>query len=175
MPQSFSQMKINSDELNWSNEAGLLKYNNAPTILLWYKSLEILLMTMDELTGIEKTNEILQAYGFRLGQLVGQNYSGRDDLENILIEYSDLYRNAGWGNVKISTFSKEEKRVVLELHNSWEKIVFKNISKEQETIILPNLWAGLMSELLKENMEYTLLSKSLNGADYEELHMFAQN
>ncbi|MCZ8537352.1 hypothetical protein M9R32_09185 [Paenisporosarcina quisquiliarum] len=174
MPQSFSQMKINSDEFNWSNEEGLLKYNEVPTILIWYKSLEILLMTMDELTGIEKTNDVLQAFGFRLGQMVGQNYSGRNDLENILIEYSDLYRNAGWGNVKISTFSKEEKRVVLELHNSWEKIVFKNLSKEQESIILPNLWAGLMSELLQENMEYKLLRKSSIGDEYEELQMFAQ-
>lgn len=172
MSASISQMKINSDEINWRNEQGLLTYNNFPAIIIWNDTLEILMKTIDEIAGEEKTNKILKTFGKRLGFMVSQSYSDRTDLDNLLIEFSDLYRNAGWGNVKFTTFSKEEKRVVIEIHHSWEETVFKSINMEQESVFLPSFWISLIRDLLKENLSYTILKKSENGIEFDEIQMF---
>jgi hypothetical protein len=172
MSASFSQMKINSDEFNWRNEQGLLTYNNLPAIIIWNQALEILMMSIDEIAGEEKTNEILKAFGKRLGIMVSQSYSDRTDLDNLLIEFCDLYRNAGWGNAKITTFSKEDKRVVIEIHHSWEESVFKSINKEQECVFLPSFWISLIRDLMKVNMSYTILKKSINEIEFDEIQMY---
>lgn len=77
-----------------------------------------------------------------MGVIASKYFFERMDLENILIQFSDIYRNAGWGNVKITKFSKEDSRVIIELHNSWEHRVFKSINKDQECIIMPSYWTG---------------------------------
>ncbi len=174
MPASISQMKINSDEFNWRNEKGLLTFNDAPAIIILNQTLEILMMSINEIAGREKTNEILKKFGKDLGIKVSQSFSNRNDLENILIEFSDFYRNAGWGNVKITTFSKDEKRVVLEIHHSFEETVFKSMNKEQECIILPSFWISLIRNLLKEDMSYTIVKKSVNGIEFDEVKMFLE-
>lgn len=174
MGNSSSQIKINSDEFNWKNKEGILIFNDEPSIIMWNKTLEILIKTLDEVAGIEKSNEVLEIFGYRLGSLVSQSYAGRSDLENILIEFSDFHRNAGWGNVKITTFSKQEKRIEIELHNSWENHVFKSINKKQKCIILPSFWVGFMSELMKENMSYSISENTKNGIEFNELQIFVK-
>lgn len=172
MGNSISQIKINSDKINWKNNEGVLTLNDEPSIIMWNKTLEILIKTLDEVAGIEKSNEVLKIFGYRLAYLVSQSYAGRSDLENILIEFSDFYRNAGWGNVKITMFSKLEKRIVIELYNSWEDHVFKSINKEQKLIILPSFWVGFMSALIKENMSYSISENTKNGIEFNELQIF---
>ena len=170
MSATFLQMKINSDEFNWKNEQGLLTYNNLPAIIIWYQALEILMMSIDEIAEEEKTIKILKTFGKRLAYMVSQSYSGRTDLDNVLIEFSDLYRNAGWGNVKIPTFSKEEKRVILEIHHSWEDVVFK--SKKHESTFFPSFWVNLIQYLFNEEMDYSISKKSVNGNEIDEIQMF---
>lgn len=175
MPDSVTQFSINSDEFIWKKERGLFYQNDASAIVLWDTAIEILLKTMDEHLDFEKSNTILKDFGFRMGVMVSQYYSERMDLENILIQFSDIYRNAGWGNVKITTFSKEEKLVIIELHNSWEHRVFESINRDQECIILPNYWTGFMSELLKEDLSYSITGKTRNGIDYSEIQLFKKD
>ena len=170
MSASFSQMKINSDEFNWKNEQGLLTCNNLPAIIIWNEALEILMMSIDEIAGEEKTTKILKIFGKHLGYRISQSYSERTDLENVLIEFTDLYRNAGWGNVKITTFSKKEKRAIFEIHHSWEEVVFK--SKEHESIFFPSFWVSLIQNLLKEEMDYSISRKNVNGNEFDEIQMF---
>ncbi|MGB2992847.1 MAG: hypothetical protein WBB47_09445 [Paenisporosarcina sp.] len=170
MSASFSQMKINSDEFNWKNEQGLLTYNNLPAIIIWDQALEILMMSIEEIAGEEKTTKILKTFGKRLGYMVSQSYSGRTDLDNVLIEFGDLYRNAGWGSVKITTFSKAEKRIILEIHHSWEEVVFK--AKKHENIFFPTFWVSLIQYLLNEEMDYSISKKSVNGNEFDEIQMF---
>ena len=170
MSASFSQMKINSDEFNWKNDQGLLTYNNLPAIIIWDQALEILMMSIDEIAGEEKTTDILKTFGKRLGYMVSQSYSGRTDLDNVLIEFSDLYRNAGWGNVKITTFSKEEKKIILEIYHSWEDVVFQSI--KHESTFFPSFWVNLIQYLLNEEMDYSISKKSINGNEFDEIQMF---
>lgn len=145
MRDSTLQMKINSDEYKWENEEGLLTYNDRHAIIVRNESLAILIKTLDEVAGSEKSKEVLEVFGYRVGMMVSQSFSNRNDVENILIQFSDYYRNAGWGIAKISAFSIEDKHVVVELHNSWEHRVLKSMNKEQECIFMPSFWAGLMS------------------------------
>jgi hypothetical protein len=63
MSASFSQMKINSDELKWRNEQGKLTFNNSPSIILSINALEILMVSIDEIAGEEKKKEILETFG----------------------------------------------------------------------------------------------------------------
>ena len=172
MSASFSEMKINSDELKWRNEHGKLTFNNAPSIILSIDAIEMLMKTLDETVGEEKTNEILLSVGKRLGASISQSYSERTDLTNILIEFCDIYRNAGWGNVKITTFSKDEKRVVLEIHHSWEESVHQSRNKKAQCIFLPSFWVSLIQNLLNEEMDYSISRKNVNGNEFDEIQMF---
>lgn len=174
MSASFSQMKINSDELKWRNEHGKLTYNNAASIILSLDAIEMLMNTIEENVGEEKTNEILLTLGKRLGASISQSYSERTDLTNILIEFCDIYRNAGWGNVKITTFSQDEKRVVLEIHHSWEESVQESRGKKAKAqcMFLPSLWISLIQDLLNEELDYSISKKSVNGNEYDEIQMF---
>ena len=174
MPDSITEFSINRDEFIWKKERGLFFQNDASAIVLWDLAIEILLQTLDEHVDIEKSNTILKDFGFRMGALVSKYYSERMDLEDILIQFSDIYRNAGWGNVKITKFSKEDRQVIIELHNSWEHRVFKAINKNQECIIMPNYWTGFMSELMKENLSYLITKKNQNGIDFSEIHLFVK-
>ncbi|WP_019414800.1 hypothetical protein [Paenisporosarcina sp. TG20] len=169
----MSNFKINSDEFAWSNEKGLFTHNDDPAIIIWDKTLEVFMMTLNEFVDEEKKKMLLSTFGFRLGALVSQSYSDRTDLENILIEFSDLYRNAGWGNVRISMFSQV--KVVIELHNSWEQRVNKLMNKERACIFLPSLWIGLIRELLREELNYTIIEKYVNEVKIAEIELFMNN
>lgn len=98
-------------------------------------------------------------------------YAERYDIEEIINEYVNIYRNAGWGNVKIDYFSLEEKKVIVHLKNSWEHRIFKSMNKEQAGVLLPSHWAGVFSGLFKENIWFKINQSQLSGNEYDEVEI----
>ncbi|WP_445486952.1 STAS domain-containing protein [Niallia sp. 03133] len=173
MENSIIQVKVNSNEFAWDKENGIFTFDGAPSLLFWDSAIELFLHTIKEVSGEDVSTTVFEATGFRMGQLVSEYYKNRYDIEEILKQYTDIYRNAGWGNVHIHHYSLEEKKVIVHLKNSWEHRIFESLNKHQAGVILPCHWAGVFSGLFEEDMWYKINQSQLAGHDYDEIELFA--
>jgi rsbT co-antagonist protein RsbR len=172
LSESNVKIKVNSNEFVWKPKEGLFTFDGAPALLFWDAAIELFLKTIEEVSGREVSKAVYEATGYRMGHLVSSYYQGRKDIEQLLVEYGDIYRNAGWGNVKVKEFSFEEKRAVVLLTNSWEHRIFKDTDKDQAGVLLPSHWAGVFSGLFEENVWYKINKSQLNGYEYDEVEIF---
>ena len=173
MSDSFSKIMVNNNEFIWNKEDGLFTFDGAPAMLFWDAAIELFLRTIEEVSGSDVSNTVFEATGFRMGQLVSSYYSERFDIEEVVNEYMNIYRNAGWGTVKIDYFSSEEKKVIVHLNNSWEHRIYRDMNKEQAGVLLPSHWAGVFSGLFNENMWYKINHSQIAGNEYDEVEIFA--
>ena len=171
MTDSLAKIKVDNNEFIWNKDEGLFTFDGAPALLFWDSAIELFLKTIEEVSGTDVSTTVFEATGFRMGHLVSSYYANRYDIEEILNEYVNIYRNAGWGNVKIHYFSLEEKKVIVHLKNSWEHRIFKSMDKEQAGVLLPSHWAGVFSGLLKENMWFKINHSQLTGNEYDEIEI----
>ncbi|GKU83071.1 STAS domain-containing protein [Niallia sp. NCCP-28] len=172
MSDSIVRVKVNKNEFTWDKENGLFSFDGAPALLFWDTAIELFIDTIMEVSGSDVSTAVFETTGFRMGQLVSSYYKDKFEIKEILAQYSDIYRNAGWGNVEISYFSLEEKKIIVRLQNSWEHRIFKLLDKNQASVLLPSHWAGVFSSLLKENMWYKLTKNQLAGDEYDEVEIF---
>ncbi|MGG0552563.1 STAS domain-containing protein [Priestia aryabhattai] len=164
-------IKIDTNEFVWDKNEGLFTFDGAPALLFWDSAIELFLKTIEEISGNDVSLTVFEATGFRMGQLVSNYYRDRFDILEIIEQYRDIYRNAGWGNVEIIYFSLEEKKVIIRLKNSWEHRVFQLMDKSQAGVLLPSHWAGVFSGLLKESMWYKTKKSQLMGHNYDEIEI----
>jgi rsbT co-antagonist protein RsbR len=170
--ESDVKVKVNSNEFVWKPKEGFFTFDGAPALLFWDAAIELFLKTIEEVSGREVSKAVYEATGYRMGHLVCSYYQGRKDIEQLLVEYGDIYRNAGWGNVRVKEFSFEEKKAVVLLTNSWEHRIFKGTDKDQAGVLLPSHWAGVFSGLFEQNVWYKIHKSQLNGYEYDEIEIF---
>ncbi|WP_078593007.1 STAS domain-containing protein [Evansella clarkii] len=166
------KVQVDSNEFIWDRKEGLFTFDGAPALLFWDTAIELFLETIEEVSGVEASKTVYEATGYRMGTLVSDYYQGRTDVENLLEEYSDIYRNAGWGKFKVKSYSLEEKRAVIQLTNSWEHRIFKDKNKDHAGVLLPSHWAGVFTGIFNEKMWYKINQSQLNGHEYDEIEIF---
>ncbi|PKG22957.1 STAS domain-containing protein [Niallia nealsonii] len=172
MSDSIVRVKVNKNEFTWDKENGLFSFDGAPALLFWDTAIELFIETIMEVSGPDVSTTVFEATGFRMGKLVSSYYKDKFDIEEVFTQYSDIYRNAGWGNIEVAYFSLEEKKIIVRLKNSWEHRIFKLLDKDQASVLLPSHWAGVFSSLLEENMWYKLTKNQLAGDEYDEVEIF---
>ncbi|PLT27907.1 STAS domain-containing protein [Peribacillus deserti] len=172
MSKNNVKIQVSNNEFIWDSEKGLFSFDGAPALLFWDSAIELFLKTIEEVSGSDVSKTVFEATGYRMGHLVSSYYQGRNDLEQLLSEYSHIYRNAGWGNVEIPFYSFDEKRALIRLTNSWEHRIFNNTSKENAGVVLPSHWAGVFTGLFKQNVWYKVNKSQLNGHEYDEIEIF---
>ncbi|MCK6208411.1 STAS domain-containing protein [Bacillus infantis] len=165
-------VEVNSNEFVWDPQNGLFTFDGAPALLFWDSAIELFLKTIEEVSGEDVSKTVYEATGYRMGHLVTSYYTGRRDLEQLLEEYSDIYRNAGWGNVKIVQYNFEEKRATVQLTNSWEHRIFNHTDKEKAGVLLPSHWAGVFTGLFEQKVWYKINKSQLDGNEYDEIEIF---
>jgi rsbT co-antagonist protein RsbR len=169
MGQSNHQIKVNKNEFVWDSQEGALTFDGAPALLFWDSAIELFLNTIEEISGSDVSTTVYEVTGFRMGKLVSSYYEGRTDVVELLNEYSEIYKSAGWGNFEIYEYSFEEKRAVIRIHNSWEHRIFKLAGKDEAGVLLPSHWAGILSGLFNQNMWYKMTKSQKEGYDYDEI------
>jgi len=137
MSDSILRIQVNKNEFAWNKENGLFKFDEAPALLFWDTAIELFMDAIMEVSGPDVSTTVFEATGFRMGQLVSSYYKDRFDIEEISTEYSDIYRNAGWGNIEVSFFSI----VIVRLQNSWEHRILKALDHNQAS----SHWAGVFA------------------------------
>lgn len=169
------KVRVNSNEFTWDQEEGLFLFDGAPALLFWDSAIKLFLDTIEEVSGKEASTTVFESTGYRMGHLVTAYYDKKSDHEKLLTQYSDIYKNAGWGNYEIVDYSFEKKKATIRLTNSWEHRIFKNAEKDAASVILPSHWAGVFAGLFKENMWYSITKKQADGFDYDEVEIFPSN
>lgn len=172
MSDLLKSIQVNSSEFTWNCDQGVFSFDGASSILLWDDAVATLFRTIIEVSGEDTSTAVFEATGYRMGELVSDYYGNRFDLDDAITNYSDIYKSAGWGNITISHFSQEEKRIIVQLKNSWEHRIFQLLNREQALVLLPSHWAGVFSGLLKENMWYKMNKSQMDGYEWDEIEIF---
>lgn len=176
MTNTNLKIKVNQNELIWDEENGLITFDGAPSLLFWDSAIELFFNTIEEVSGSDVSKTVYEVTGYRMGQLVSSYYQGRTDIEQILFEYRDIYKTAGWGDFILTYFSFEKKKVVVRLKNNWECRVIKATNKENRNVLLPSHWAGVFSGLLEQNLWYIVTNKeTIVTDDFVEIEIFPSN
>ncbi|KIL48300.1 STAS domain-containing protein [Jeotgalibacillus soli] len=175
MSDSIARIQVDTNEFVWKKDEGLFTFDGAPALLFWDSAIELFLKTIEEVSGSDVTTTVFEATGYRMGHLVSTYYKDIYNIEEILEHYSSIYRNAGWGNVKIAYYSLEEKKVVVQLKNSWEHRIFQSMDKNQAGVLLPSHWAGVFSGLFQEDMWYKTVKSQINDEGYDEIEITASS
>ncbi|WP_043932994.1 STAS domain-containing protein [Bacillus sp. EB01] len=170
-----STIHVNTNELIWDETNGLLTFDGAPALVFWDNAIELFLNTIEEVSGKNVSKAVYEATGYRMGQIVKTYYEGRNDIEQILAEYRNIYKSSGWGDFKITYLSLEEKRVVVQLFNGWEHRIFKEGKNKHANVLMPSHWAGIFGGLFQEDMWYEVKSSQRDGYDYDEIELFQSN
>ncbi|WP_144475805.1 STAS domain-containing protein [Cytobacillus oceanisediminis] len=166
------QLKVNKNEFVWNSLGGELTFDGAPALLFWDSAIELFLKTIEEISGNDVSKTVYEVTGYRMGHLVSSYYEGRTDVVELLNEYSDIYKSAGWGVFEIHDYSYEEKRAVVRIRNSWEHRIFKLADKNKVGVLLPSHWAGIFSGLFQQDMWYKMTKSQLHGHEYDEVEIF---
>lgn len=172
MGNSNHQIKVNKNEFVWNGQEGELTFDGAPALLFWDSAIELFLNTIEEISGNDVSKTVYEVTGFRMGMLVSSYYEGRTDVVQLLSEYSDIYKSAGWGVAEIQEYSYEEKRAIVRIRNSWEHRIFKMTGKNEAGVLLPSHWAGIFSGLFKQDMWYKMVKSQQDGHEYDEVEIF---
>ena len=172
MSNSNYQIKVNKNEFVWNSQEGELTFDGAPALLFWDSAIELFLKTIEEISGSDVSKTVYEVTGFRMGHLVSSYYEGRTDVVELLNEYSDIYKSAGWGVFEIHDYSYEEKRAVVRIRNSWEHRIFKLADRAKSGVLLPSHWAGIFSGLFKQDMWYKMVKSQQEGHEYDEVEIF---
>lgn len=175
MVNSNHKIKVNKNEFVWNGQEGELSFDGAPALLFWDSAIELFLNTIEEISGNDVSNTVYEVTGYRMGHLVSSYYEGRTDVVQLLSEYSDIYKSAGWGVFEIHEYSHEEKRAVVRIRNSWEHRIFKMAGKNKAGVLLPSHWAGIFSGLFKQNMWYKRVKSQQEGHEYDEIEISPSN
>lgn len=163
------QIKVNKNEFVWNSQEGELTFDGAPALLFWDSAIELFLKTIEEISGSDVSKTVYEVTGFRMGHLVSSYYEGRTDVVQLLEEYGDIYKSAGWGHFEIHEYSYEEKRAVVRIRNSWEHRIFKLADKNKAGVLLPSHWAGIFTGLFQQNMWYEMVKSQQAGDEYDEI------
>ncbi|WLR57382.1 STAS domain-containing protein [Mesobacillus subterraneus] len=172
MGHSNHQIKVNKNEFIWKSQEGELTFDGAPALLFWDSAIELFLNTIEEISGSDVSTTVYEVTGFRMGHLVSSYYEGRTDVVELLNEYSDIYKSAGWGVFEIQDYSYEEKRAVVRIRNSWEHRIFKLAGKNKAGVLLPSHWDGIFSGLFKQDMWYKMTKSQQEDHEYDEIEIF---
>lgn len=172
MANSNYEIKVDKNEFVWKSKEGELTFDGAPALLFWDSAIELFLKTIEEISGSDVSKTVYEVTGYRMGHLVSSYYEGRTDVIQLLEEYKDIYKNAGWGIFEIHEYSFEEKRAVVRIRNSWEHRIFKLADKHKAGVLLPSHWAGIFGGLFKRDMWYKIKKSQMEGHEYDEIEIF---
>src|SRR5690606_7605822 len=130
--------------------------------------------SIEEISGKDAANVVLESTGFRQGLVVGEYFQG---MKGVSIEeaaglITNTYASAGWGLAEIKKLNEEEQTLEVHLKNSWEHTINVAQGKEQGGSFLPAHYAGIFSSLFKQNIWYKVVHHQLDGFEESVIQYF---
>jgi rsbT co-antagonist protein RsbR len=153
----------------WDMEKGKFIFENKDAVLFWISnSMKMFFDTIEEISGDEASNLVLEATGFRQGMLVGSYFEklkGKK-LSEIASLIRNTYASAGWGEIKIKELNWEENTLTVCLKDTWEHKITVAQGKSNGGKFLPAHCAGIFTALFETNIWYEIVQDQLEGHEY---------
>ncbi|RSK52932.1 STAS domain-containing protein [Bacillus canaveralius] len=169
-------LEIDAGGLNfqWDLENGTFLFEKDDAVLFWISSaMKTFFDAIEEVSGDDAANLVIQAAGFRQGIVVGEYFQSMSlSIEAIVSALTNTYASAGWGRIVVDEISETDKTAVIRMKNSWEYKINKAQEKTRAGSFLPSHFAGLLSGLFGENIGYNILQSQIEGDDFCKFEYF---
>ena len=164
LTKSKSEINIGGLDFAWQLENGDFLFEGEPAVLFWITSaMKTFFDTIEEISGEEAANVVLETTGFRQGLVVGEYFRNMDSasIQKAAELIPNTYASAGWGSTSISNLDVEAKTFTVEIKNSWEYRINKEQGKKTAGGFLPAHYAGIFTSLFGTNIWYRVESSQL--------------
>ncbi|MFA9559697.1 STAS domain-containing protein [Evansella sp. AB-rgal1] len=160
---------------DWDLESGKFQFEGEDAVLFWISSaMRMFFDTIEEVSGEEAANVVLETTGFRQGLIVGEYFQ---NLKMVSVEeaanlITNTYASAGWGRVFIENLDFEIKSFNLKLKDDWEYKVGVAQQKRTGGTFLPAHYAGIFTGLFHTNIWYEVVEYQIEGHEYTKVNYF---
>ncbi|GAM12453.1 STAS domain-containing protein [Mesobacillus selenatarsenatis] len=146
-------------ELKWDLTTGQVLFEGGDVVFFWVSAMKTFFDTINEITGEEATNLVLEATGFRQGIIVGEGFKEMKEINtsNVVAWLSDTYVPAGWGYVRVEKMEVDTKNFTLYIKDDWEYKMNKLGAQEKQGIFVPAHYAGVFTGLFGRNFWYKIV------------------
>lgn len=159
----------------WDLERGKFLFEGQDSILFWTASaMRMFFDTIEEIAGEDATGVVMETTGYRQGVVVGEYFSGMDnvDVAEAAKRIANTYASAGWGLAQIHELDVKNARLEVRLKNSWEYKI--NVAQNKKTggRFLPSHYAGIFTKLFGRNIWYKVEQYQIEGFDESIIRYF---
>ncbi|MBT2569343.1 STAS domain-containing protein [Planococcus sp. ISL-110] len=159
----------------WNLAEGRFLFEGQESVLFWTASaMKMFFDSIEEISGKDAANVVLESTGFRQGLVVGEYFHGMKDVS--ITEAAQLitntYASAGWGLAETKKLNEKTHTLEVHLKNSWEHTINVAQKKEQGGSFLPAHYAGIFSSLFKQNIWYKVVHHQLDGFEESIIQYF---
>ncbi|WP_174731776.1 STAS domain-containing protein [Mesobacillus harenae] len=162
------ELNVAGFEFKWDLAKGVFSYQGADAVLFWITSaMKTFFDTVEEVSGKDATNVVLETSGFRQGKVVGE-YIKSLNIESAEISsmIPEIYAAAGWGKIEIDEICPVEKKARVHIRDSWEYKINKEQGKQQTGNFLAGHYAGLFSAIYETSLWFEKKKDQLAGDDF---------
>lgn len=161
-------------ELKWDLNTGQVLFEGGDVVFFWVSAMKTFFDTINEITGEEATNLVLEATGFRQGIIVGEGFKEMKEIDtsNVVEWLSDTYVPAGWGYVRVENMDVETKNFTLYIKDDWEYKMNKLGAQNKQGIFVPAHYAGVFTGLFKRNFWYKIIHYQNENNPYTVVEYF---
>ncbi|MDC3412133.1 STAS domain-containing protein [Aquibacillus sp. 3ASR75-11] len=164
-----------SKSYSWGPEKGSMKFEGQDVLIFWIESaMKSFLDTIEEVSGDDAANVVMETAGFRMGQIVSDFFKG-DHSETVVHNLPAIYASAGWMEMEVVAVSEKEKTATIRFKNSWEYKINALQGKTTIGAFIPGHLAGTLTDLFDENVGYRIDKSQLQGDEYDEVSYFPSN
>lgn len=171
---SNSNIEVGGLKFRWNIDKGQFLFEEEDAVLFWISSaMKVFFDTIEEISGEEAANLVLEATGFRQGLIVGEYFKKSNaSISQVADLIPGTYASAGWGIAIIHEINEEKKTLKIHLKDSWENKINKAQGKTSGGNFLPAHYAGIFSGLFGENIWFKVLEKQLEGNEQDTIAYF---
>ena len=173
-----AKINIEGISFKWDVEKGEFLFEEQDAVLFWITTaMRSFFDTIEEVSGEEAANLVLETTGYRQGLVVGEYFSQiRDlDVKEAAKMITHTYASAGWGRSEIRDLEYDSKTFTAHIRDSWEYKINLAQGKGSGTSFLAAHFAGVFSGLFGTNVWYELEQDQLQGHEYSIVNYFPSN
>ncbi|MBT2695157.1 STAS domain-containing protein [Bacillus sp. ISL-55] len=161
-------------ELKWDLSTGQVLFEGGDVVFFWVSAMKTFFDTINEITGEEATNLVLEATGFRQGIIVGEGFREMKEINtsNVVAWLSDTYVPAGWGYVRVEKMDVDTKNFTLYIKDDWEYKMNQLGTQEKQGIFVPAHYAGVFTGLFGRNFWYEIVEYQNDSNPYTIVEYF---
>lgn len=173
--QTKPSVNVGGLSFEWDMEKGKFLFEGEDAVLFWTgTAMKMFFDTIEEISGEDAANVVMESTGFRQGLVVGQYFSG---MKNVSIReasglINNTYASAGWGLARIVEMDEEAMTLKVHLKDSWEHKINVAQGKKTGGCFLPAHYAGIFTELFGRNIWFKVVHHQIEGFEESVIEYF---